>query len=200
MNAVTKIKTSEVEEIAEATSASKSDVDRTLSQIGKVSELGKTEQANAEHATDFTPPIYNIWKQQEKSNAVGHFGNSEVRWVDNLLYLYTKPFDVVLDPFAGGGSTIDICKKRFRRYFVSDRKPIVEREKEIRQHDLICGTQFLTSRSNVTRRWLIGQKTTSVAWCSLARLWSGGLCKAMVAERRDGNQCGAYLAMNCFRY
>ncbi|MBL8819688.1 MAG: hypothetical protein JNL58_26925 [Planctomyces sp.] len=52
---------------------------------------------------------------------------------------YTNPFDVVIDPFAGGGSTIDICKKRFRRYFVSDRKPIIEREKEIRQHDLMTG-------------------------------------------------------------
>lgn len=93
----------------------------------------------ADHATDFQTPLYNVWKQQEKSNNVGHFGNSEVRWVDNLLYLYTKPFDVVIDPFAGGGSTIDICKKRFRRYFVSDRKPIVEREKEIRLHDLTGG-------------------------------------------------------------
>jgi hypothetical protein len=56
-----------------------------------------------------------------------------------LLYLYTSPFDVIVDPFAGGGSTIDICKKRLRRYFVSDRKPIVEREKEIRTHDLTSG-------------------------------------------------------------
>src|SRR5262249_60165260 len=37
------------------------------------------------------------------------------------------------------GSTIDICKKRFRRYWVSDRKPIVEREHEIRKHDLTDG-------------------------------------------------------------
>jgi hypothetical protein len=43
----------------------------------------------------------------------------------------------VVDPFAGGGSTIDLCKKRLRRYWVSDRKPIVEREKDIRRHDLI---------------------------------------------------------------
>jgi hypothetical protein len=35
------------------------------------------------------------------------------------------------------GSTIDICKKRFRRNMFSDRKPIVERETEIRQYDLI---------------------------------------------------------------
>ncbi|MHC4635776.1 MAG: hypothetical protein ACYSYU_11300, partial [Planctomycetota bacterium] len=37
----------------------------------------------------------------------------------------------------GGGSTIDVCKKRLRRYWVSDRKPIVERENEIRKHDVV---------------------------------------------------------------
>lgn len=85
-------------------------------------KLPKSDRARAEHATEFDVPIYNIWKQQEKSAGSSHFGNSEVRWLDNLLYLYTQPFDVVVDPFAGGGSTIDLCKKRLRRYFVSDRK------------------------------------------------------------------------------
>lgn len=101
--------------------------------------LPKATKPAAEHATDFDPPIYNIWKQQTKSEGSSHFGNSETRWVDNLLYLYTEPFDIIVDPFAGGGSTIDVCKKRFRRYFVTDRKPIVEREKEIRTHDLTAG-------------------------------------------------------------
>lgn len=105
----------------------------------KMAELPKSDKPAAEHATDFDPPIYNIWKQQTKSEGSSHFGNSETRWVDNLLYLYTEPFNIVVDPFAGGGSTIDICKKRFRRYFVTDRKPIVEREKEIRTHDLTEG-------------------------------------------------------------
>jgi hypothetical protein len=106
---------------------------------GNLSELGKPDKAAADHATDFDPPIYNIWKQQKKTAGSSHFGNSEVRLLDNLLYLYTSPFDVVIDPFAGGGSTIDICRKRFRRYFVSDRKPIVEREKDIRTHDITEG-------------------------------------------------------------
>ena len=114
-------------------------LDETFAENGNIANLGKTQQSAADHATDFDVPIYNVWKQQTKSEGSAHFGNSEVRWVDNLLYLYTKPFDVVVDPFAGGGSTIDICKKRLRRYFVSDRKPIVEREKEIRQHDLKDG-------------------------------------------------------------
>src|ERR1700733_6735965 len=52
-----------------------------------------------------------------------HFGNSETRWVDNLLYLYTRPFEIVVDPFAGGGSTIDLCQHRYRRYWVADREP-----------------------------------------------------------------------------
>jgi transposase len=127
------------EEVSELVGVSKSEVDRSFSQIGDIANLGKSQQSAADHATDFDIPIYNVWKQQAKSEGSSHFGNSEVRWVDNLLYLYTKPFDVVVDPFAGGGSTIDICKKRLRRYFVSDRKPIVEREKEIRQHDLKDG-------------------------------------------------------------
>ncbi len=90
------------------------------------------------NSRDFDPPIYNVWKQQSKSNAVGHFGNSEPRWVENLLYLYTNPAGIVIDVFGGSGSSIDVCKKRGRRYFVSDRKPIVEREHEIRKHDLIA--------------------------------------------------------------
>jgi DNA-binding XRE family transcriptional regulator len=87
----------------------------------------------------FEPPIYNVWKQQTKTNAVSHFGNSETRWVENLLYLYTNAAGIVVDPFGGGGSTIDACKKWNRRYYVSDRKPIVAREHEIRLHDLTTG-------------------------------------------------------------
>jgi DNA modification methylase len=71
---------------------------------GKFSDLKnfpEEEQVIAEHLTDFDPPIYNIWKQQDKTIGSSHFGNSEVRWLDNLLYLYTKPFDIVIDPFAG---------------------------------------------------------------------------------------------------
>ena len=59
--------------------------------------------------------------------------------VDNLLYFYTQPFEIVVDPFAGSGSTIDVCQKRLRRYWVSDRKPIPERAHEIRLWDMTEG-------------------------------------------------------------
>jgi hypothetical protein len=115
------------DEIAEAVGVNKD----TVSEVCRnMADLPKSDKADSEHATDFTPPIYNIWKQQEKTNGSSHFGNSEVRWVDNLLNLYTKPFDMVLDPFAGGGSTIDICKRRFRRKMFSDHKPIVSERRK----------------------------------------------------------------------
>lgn len=133
------------EEIAEACGCVVQTVNNVISEFSKSvleNQNGK-EHTLASHATDFDPPLYNVWRQREKTSGSTHFGNSEVRWVDNLLYLYTQPFDVVVDPFAGGGSTIDICKKRFRRYWVSDRLPIPEREKDIRQWDITQGVPQL---------------------------------------------------------
>ncbi len=120
------------EEIAEAVDLSQSAINEWTKDFIKISEDDKVI-----NPPDFDPPIYNVWKQQTKTAGVSHFGNSEVRWLDNLLYLYTQPADIIVDPFAGSGSTIDLCKKRQRRYWVSDRKPIVEREHEIRKHDLV---------------------------------------------------------------
>jgi len=126
-----------LEEIASAEGMTRQAVDEVCQIFANWQKLDKLDRAAAEHATDFDPPIYNIWKQQEKSDAVSHPGNTEARWLDNLLYLYTQPFNIVVDPFGGGGSTIDICRKRFRRYWVGDRKPIVSREAEIRKHDVV---------------------------------------------------------------
>lgn len=109
-------------------------------------KIASENRENAFHVSDFKVPIYNVWKQQTKSEGAEHFGNSEVTWVDRLLYLYTKPFDIVVDPFAGGGSTLDICKKRFRRCWISDRKPIEERAHEIREADA-------SSLPDLRKRW-----------------------------------------------
>jgi len=121
------------EEIAAAVDMTQQAVALWEKEFTKISEA-----YNFVNSPDFDVPIYNVWKQQTKSNKVDHFGNSEPRWLENLLYLYTNPADIVVDPFAGSGSTIDLCKKRQRRYWVSDRKPIVEREHEIRRHDLVA--------------------------------------------------------------
>lgn len=124
------------QEIADAEGMPQRTIADQVEGFSDLAHLTASAKAAADHAADFNPPIYNIWKQQDKTPGGKHFGNSEVRWVDNLLYLYTQPFDIVVDPFAGSGSTADLCRKRYRRYWVSDRKPAVGREAVIRQHDL----------------------------------------------------------------
>jgi hypothetical protein len=87
---------------------------------------------------NFEPQLYTIWNFAKANNQVKHFGNIPPEIIDNLLYYYTKPFDVVFDPFGGGGSTIDICLERKRRYYVSDLTPIPARP-DIRQWDITQG-------------------------------------------------------------
>lgn len=103
-------------------------------------------QAKAEHAVDFKVPIFNVWKQQTKTEGLDHFGNSEVTWLDRLLYLYTDPFDIVVDPFAGSGSTLDASIDRFRRAWVSDRKVSEEKEGTVRELDVTEGLPDLRKR------------------------------------------------------
>lgn len=133
------------EEIGESNKVSKKTINQELQEI-KDSIL-KTDEVDIFYKnSDFVTPIYNIWSYAKCSNSTNHFGKTEQNILDNLLYLYTEPFDIVLDPFAGGGSTIDVCKKRLRRYYVSDRKPIVERENEIRKLDIVEELPMLNKR------------------------------------------------------
>ena len=126
--------------IAEAVNMTEMSVNQQLKKILKNSKnLEKFRIFGEFNEPDFQPPLYNVWSWAKKSEGHVHKGNTDSRIVDNLLWLYTEPFDIVVDPFAGGGSTIDICKKRLRRYYVSDLTPIVEREHEIRQHDILSG-------------------------------------------------------------
>lgn len=133
-----------IDEIAETVGCSTQPVKDVVSDFS--AELPENLKPAASHLTDFDPPIYNVWKQQTKTSGANHFGNSEVRWLDNLLYLYTSPLDIVIDPFAGGGSTIDLCKKRFRRYWAGDRTPVPERAAQIREHDITNGLPDLKGR------------------------------------------------------
>ena len=85
------------EEIAGSVEVDQKTITNWLEDFRKISEVD-----NFLNSPDFTTPIYNVWRRKSKSNTVDHFGNSEIRFVDNLLYLYTQPFDVVIDPFGCG--------------------------------------------------------------------------------------------------
>jgi len=79
------------------------------------------------------------WSFAKATNEVKHPGNIPPEIIKNLLYRYTEPFDIVFDPFAGGGVTIDVCQEWGRRYWVSDIAPIPARELEIRKYDISDG-------------------------------------------------------------
>lgn len=125
------------EEIAKAAGVTKETISEHLEVCQKMETFPKSDKLSANFQDeDFKPPLYNIWSFAKKTNEVSHYGNSEQRILENLIYLYTEPFDIVVDPFAGGGSTIDVCRSRLRRCWASDRHPIPEREKEIRELDV----------------------------------------------------------------
>jgi hypothetical protein len=95
---------------------------------------------SVEMHNDFKPPIYNIWNLQKQDNATdSHFGSFPLFFMKSLLHYHTQPLDIVFDPFAGGGTTVDACKDMFRRYYCTDRLVKPGREKDILQHDITTG-------------------------------------------------------------
>jgi hypothetical protein len=55
------------EEIAERENMPRQTVSDLVEDFAEISRLSESSKSIAFHATDFDPPIYNIWKQQEKT-------------------------------------------------------------------------------------------------------------------------------------
>lgn len=68
----------------------------------------------------FKAKPYNIWSYGDQGPKASVFGTLPQGIVEQLIYYYTEPFDVVYDPFGGIGITINACKKWYRRYYASD--------------------------------------------------------------------------------
>lgn len=96
---------------------------------GQMPEIDKT----------FKPQIYSEWNYHKADNQVKYPRNVPQDIVEQLLYYYTEPFDVVTDSFGGRGITIDACQKWFRRYYVSDIAILPEREGDIKEWDIRQG-------------------------------------------------------------
>lgn len=94
----------------------------------QMSEIGKT----------FEPLLYNIWNIQKDSKTT-RFGHFPQVFMENLIYYHTELFDVIYDPFAGYGTTIDVCKKWYRRYYCSDLVVMAGREDDIKERSIQQG-------------------------------------------------------------
>ena len=93
------------QEIADAVGVDKATVNRRLEECCNLDKCPKSNKIAALFEDDFKAPLYNVWRFTKSSNNVAHFGESEQTIVENLLYLYTAPFDLVVDPFANGGNS-----------------------------------------------------------------------------------------------
>jgi len=114
----------------------------------KIPELGKMSQEELQASDlDFLIEykefiendlfLYSIWNINKGDNN-SHFGHFPKVFMKNLLHRHTKPFDLVYDPFAGSGTTIDACREMFRQCIVSDLNPDKSRP-EIFKHDITEG-------------------------------------------------------------
>ena len=86
--------------------------------------------------------IYQVWNFQMPDPAFGleHPGRIPGQIMQNLNYYYTAPGDLVVDPFAGGGSTIDVCAAHGddygnRKCMAFDIEPI---RKDIKRWDAVA--------------------------------------------------------------
>lgn len=76
--------------------------------------------------SDWQPKVYDLWHFSGLNPKYGqpHPGAIPGDIVENLLWYYTEPGDLVVDPFAGGGVTPDVCKVWGRRCVAGDIAPV----------------------------------------------------------------------------
>ncbi len=81
---------------------------------------------------------FNLWNFHDNDERYGvqYPGRIPGQIVENVLYYYTEPFQTVVDPMAGGGTTIDVCKAMYRRYRAYDINPV---RSDITKHDITQG-------------------------------------------------------------
>ena len=83
--------------------------------------------------------VYDVWNFAFRDPNLGEEwpGNIPGQIAMNVIHYYTKEGDLVIDPMAGGGSTIDACKKLNRRCVAYDINPL--KEKGIKYNDITKG-------------------------------------------------------------
>ncbi len=104
------------EEISAKVGLKKSRISEMVSGFGQTTE---TEQPPS--SFQFT----NYWDFDAYDPQFGekYPGRMPGQVIENLLWYFTKPYDLILDPMAGSGTTGDVCKAMSRRYAMFDLKP-----------------------------------------------------------------------------
>lgn len=84
------------------------------------------------YTTGFKPTPYDVWNfRGDSSYGIPHPGSIPPSIIAHTLHYYSRPNDLIVDPFAGGGATIDVSLAMGRRclaYDLDPKRPDVQRQ------------------------------------------------------------------------
>jgi ParB family transcriptional regulator, chromosome partitioning protein len=82
----------------------------------------------------FRPTPYDVWSfKHDRAFGIPHPGSIPPGIVAHTLHYFTEPGGRVVDPMAGGGTTIDVCESMGRQCLAYDIDPV---RPEIQPHDV----------------------------------------------------------------
>jgi len=96
----------------------------------KKSNINVDDKPRLESTTLWDYPRQSYGKTQKGNNK--YAGVTPAFVIYNMVKRYTEPGDLVLDPMAGSGTTIDVCKEEGRKYIGFDVSPT---RRDITQND-----------------------------------------------------------------
>lgn len=111
----------------------------SVGQVNNVlrSEIRRCELLN-DCPSDFVPELYNEWRFTSNDQGIDHFGKTDPRIIENLVWRYARTrSNSVLDLFSGSGTVVDVCRKWERPCFAFDRRPRPARAGDIERHDIL---------------------------------------------------------------
>jgi DNA modification methylase len=107
---------------------------RTWELLGKVESVAEDseEMPQLQATTLWDFPRQSYGKTPKGDNKYAGVTPAELIW--NLVWRYTEPGDLVVDPMCGSGTTLDVCKEECRRAICYDVSP-PNRRKDIEKND-----------------------------------------------------------------
>ncbi|MBA7549309.1 hypothetical protein ES705_41788 [subsurface metagenome] len=129
------------QEIAEKLGWSRETISDDLESFGK-------NGRNAENTKPDPLRFADVWSFVECDKRFGHDFKGRIpgQIVQHTLYYYTEVFDIVVDPMAGSGTTVDVCKLMLRRYRTYDLNPV---RSDIQKHNILDGLPEETKGCNL---------------------------------------------------
>ena len=97
--------------------------------------------------TDFRPTPYDVWVfRHDRAFGIPYPGSIPPAIVAHALHYFCPPEGLVVDPMAGGGTTLDVCQSMGRRCFAYDLEPS---RPDIHRHDIRAGFPAEASGCNL---------------------------------------------------